>query len=283
VTLTYLSKYATVVLNASGNGNAVLTPDTGQYWLPTLAHVGTASTALPTAGCSLHIGAPGALDFTTQIDYTFAGVSDTTGLVCSHVVFPGQAITAQFLGGNPGDTALLEIVGTSSDVPPTIGISPAFPGTEFSGSEHTTTIAGQPISVTVTNTPTVDIGGQPISVAETNKQLYANQPPMPFDSTLAIGGILHLLPATTGRTYYLHTIRLEASMVQNTYAVLQDTAATVIARILSQLIAAPATGFMPVLGLNHFNGAPLTAGLGLDLVNDSTAIERYVGYVTYSY
>jgi hypothetical protein len=321
VTLSYLSKYASVVLNASGNGNAVLGPDTGQYWLPTLAHIGTASTLLPTAGCALHIGTPQVLDYTTQIDYSFAGVSDTTGLVSSHVVFPGQVITAQFLGGNPGDTAILVITGVSSDVPPTIGIEPAFPGTHFSGAEGLVAIAGQPIAVTVTGTPTVDIGGQPINVTATisgtptvdiggqpvsvtatisgtptvdiggqpievteqSKQMFANQTPIYINENLAAAASFTVIAATAGTTLYLHDMSITG--VNNgtmTSCKVQDTNSTLIDIFFQQVAGTPANAAIPNTPVHTYHGAPLAAGAGLEIVNGAGSSQQFVGYLTYS-
>jgi hypothetical protein len=303
VTLSYLSKYASVVLDASGNGNAVLGPDTGQYWLPTLAHVGTASTLLPTAGCALHIGAPQVLDYTTQIDYSFAGVSDTTGLVSSHVVFPGQVITAQFLGGNPGDSAILVITGISSDVPPTIGIEPAFPGTHFSGSEGLVAIAGQPIAVTVTGTPTVDIGsqpisvtatisgtptvdigGQPIGVSEQSKQMFANQTPIFINQIIAASGSFTVIPAASGVTLYMHAMSITG--VNNgtmTSCKVADTTGAVFDSFFQQVVGTPANAAIPNPPTHVYCGAPLATGVGLEIINgDSAASQQFVGYVAYS-
>lgn len=282
MTLSYLAKVTTCVLDSNGNGTAKIGPDASQYWLPTLVHVGTASTLSPVAACSLHIGIPGALDFTTQIDFTFAGISDTTGLVSSHVINPGIVITAQFLGGNPGDTALLQVWGVSSDVPAAIGITPAFPGTAFSGSGKSVNINGLPIPVT--------ISGQPISVdiaAPDPRALYAAHVAGFMGATIGAAGTLNLVPATAGRQYYLHALNLFVDPLTNSATTIQvQTTGASLLDAYRQAFwnsGASADVVVPPNPQHDYKGYAVTSGLGVQLVNSSGAAVNVYGSLYYNF
>lgn len=277
VTLDYLAVQATVTFDGTGSGKAVLAPGAGQFWLPTIAHVGTATLTGNGANCSLHVGAQGIINYTTQVDFTFSGVSDSSSIVSGMVVSPGESITAYFNNGTPFDTGFLRVIGVSSSAPPTVGLEPGFPGAKFTGNESTVTIAAQPVSVTVS--------GQPIGVTENSKQMFVNQPPVPFDVTLAASATSVLVAAAVGVQLFVHTLRVEnASPASPFYPQLQDTSGTTLANpaFNSESGTIPAGEWTPVNGYNDFKGAPVTSGLGIQLKNNGIASSRFIGYLTYS-
>lgn len=265
MTLSYFDKSSEVQLNGSGFGVALLKPDVGQYWLPTFVHVGTSTFA---GSASVHIGGIGVYDFTTQVDFTFAGGNDTTAACSGMIVSPGMSIAAQFSGGTANDTALMRVVGVSSDVPPTIGIDPGIPGHKFSGVESTVLIAGQPIGVN-----------------ETNKQLFANQSPVGYAITLAAGVSTTLVPATAGKTVFLHGWDLSLDTGGNTApmtATLQDTNGSLICDKRIEWQGTPTAAYIPPQSYIDFKGAPLSSGVGVVLKNNGTVQMAFFGTLLYS-
>lgn len=295
MSLSYFDLTKEVTLAPGGFGVATLKPDVGQYWLPTFVHV---STATFNGSCSVHIGGIGVVDYTTMVDETSAGGNDTTAACSGMIVSPGMGISANFFGGTSNDTALIRVVGVSSDVPPTLGIEPGIPGHKFSGVSSTVFIANQPINVDVTNTPavtisgtpavsisgtpTVDIGGQPISVTEANKQMFANQAPVPFDVTIAAGSTAVILAASAGTQRYLHTMRIEPAASAGMNCQLEDTSGTALARFFQQNVGTPTTETLPAYGLVDFKGAPLASGVGVQLHNEVGSSQTFAGFLTYS-
>jgi len=121
------------VLDQFGNATLIVKPDTGQFWLPTITHVGNRSGMQ--MRCGLHSGGvAAATDPTTLKDFTFQGYDDTSSILSGTVISYGEAISAQFQAGTPGDVVFLEVVGLSSDLPPPLGILPSVPGARFVGS-----------------------------------------------------------------------------------------------------------------------------------------------------
>jgi hypothetical protein len=285
MTLSYFDKSAEVELNSSGYGIAVLKPDTGQYWLPTFVHVGTSTF---NGSCSVHIGGPGVVDYTTQIDETGSGGNDTTAACSGMIVPPGNVISAQFFGGSANDTALMRVVGVSSDIPPTIGIEPGIPGHKFSGTSSTVYIANQPISVNISNTPTVDIGAQPINTNDTvtsitDKRQYPNNYVF-VNSTIAAGSSVVIVPATVGVTINLHTVSLSinATAQANQSVRLQTTVPNTIIPYVLTFVGTAGSGWDPVLPPIDMKGLPLSSGVGLEIANLGSASVNVSGVVTYS-
>lgn len=141
---TYLYQPASVQLDNFGNGTCRVSPPVGQYWHPTLVKVSTVlqgSTTRPY--CAVYQGANGVLSGNTFVDDTQQGDNDTTSMVSGTVTQYGEAITAKWTGGNPGDTATLVVLGVSTDVPPSSGSNsqPSVPGAHFSG--HATAASTQ--------------------------------------------------------------------------------------------------------------------------------------------
>lgn len=281
ITLDYLAVQATCTLDNTGSGKAVLSPGAGQFWLPTIAHVGTASTKSPTASCSLHVGATGITDYTTQVDFTFSGVSDSSTIVSGMIVSSGESVTAFFLNGKPGDTGYIRMIGVSSSAAPTIGIEPGFPGAKFTGNESTVTIAGQPVNVNISNVPDVLAFFQGVA----NQQLVANQVPLGINGiNIAAGASSVLLPATVGRTYYLHGLLLDMNS-NNTGGglLLEDTSGTVFVNNEIILIGAPTAFQVPPRPYIDLKGAPVASGLGVQLTAPASNTHTIAAYGTLLY
>lgn len=133
----YLNKSVSVVLDANGNGTALLKPDVGQWWAPKFIRVSTLNQVTPVAYCATYHGAVTIKNQTTFLDDTFLGNGDTSSIVSGTVVQYGEAITAVWTGGNAGDTAVLTIYGVTLNVPPSVGEMPSVPGTHFAGKPST--------------------------------------------------------------------------------------------------------------------------------------------------
>lgn len=147
MTLTYLSQTKSAVIDASGNAFILFKPDTGQFWVPTLAQTSvqrnTASTTFTQNGrytqCTLHSGSvaaltPATISQSTVKDFTSFGNGDTSSILSGTVVSWGEGILFRYSAGLSGDIAVASIIGISSDEPPTIGIVPEIPGSRFTGS-----------------------------------------------------------------------------------------------------------------------------------------------------
>lgn len=138
MTETFLSQQGTVVLDSNGEGTILFKPDTGQFWSIHLAHTSIRSNNL--TQCDLHMGGLAALqqsllDPTTIRDATILGNNDTSSILSGDIVFPGNGIAFHYTGGFPGDVAFATIIGTSYDIPPTLGAYPDIPGARFVGSQ----------------------------------------------------------------------------------------------------------------------------------------------------
>lgn len=131
----YLYKVATATAAANGVATVILKPDVGQYWNLRYARVsipnqGAVSTTGPYSNsqaetyCELFLGNTSVT--TTNgvlIDSTRRGLGDTSGLISGTVLQFGDTIVAEWINASPGDTCMLEIVGMSSDTPPSLGDS----------------------------------------------------------------------------------------------------------------------------------------------------------------
>lgn len=152
----YLVKTGSVQLDSKGNGVLTIKPDVGQYWLPSMLRVSTINQAFPRAYCAIYHGGVGsaAVAATGFVDDTYTGNGDTTSMVSGLVVEYGEGITAQFIGGNPNDTATVTILGTSMSAPPGIGDMPPPAGSHFSGKVEGSNVGGmisRPLSTIAAN------------------------------------------------------------------------------------------------------------------------------------
>jgi hypothetical protein len=133
----YLNKTASTVLDANGNGSILLKPDVGQYWAPNFVRISTAKQVPPFPHCTIYHGAS-LTDQTTgpanYVDDTNLGNSDASSIIAGTTVQFGEAIYAKWTGGQPLDTAILTVYGTTADTPPSSGEAvPTTPGTHFAG------------------------------------------------------------------------------------------------------------------------------------------------------
>jgi hypothetical protein len=254
MTLSYLYKPSNIQLDSSGSGVAEVGPDANQFWLPTSIHVGTKNPQFPTANCGLYVGAIGVLDYTTLIDYTFAGNNDTSSIIVGQIVENGQTISAQFLGGNPGDSAFMYVVGISSDVPPPQGILPGYAGARFSN-------LGVP---------------QPYQ--------YANRLIQKIDTgNLANNATFNILPGGQGRAYRLFDLYIESFSEPNDGTFQLFTLGTVIAISPKKIVGTPTNIYSSLRPVFHFSGAPLPVNQDLTIQNVCGVTNRFVGYIAYSY
>lgn len=258
MTTTYLDSTKSVALDGIGQGVISFTPDTGQWWLPTLVHVGTKTPSGNIPQVGLHSGElAGKTEVTSLKDYTFSGNNDTSTILSGSIVFPNTAIVVHFIGGNPGDHAFATVIGLSSDIAPTIGIEPTIPGARFTG-------AG-------------------MFVASGLAAWRANKTPIGFfRGPLAVNATGNLLPAVAGRQYYLHGAIVVPS---NGFAAwsLQDTNNSDIGIYSDHQAGAPANVAVPTLPAVEWHGSPLPTGTGLQIKNLSGGLMSFSGHVTYGY
>lgn len=309
MTLSYLNSQASAVADSFGNATASLQVQSGQYWLPTIVHVGTkfqggVNGAYPLA--RLFLGASGTPQTTDAIDFTYNATNDSTGILSGVMINPGQQLTVQWFGCLPGDEVFFNVIGVSSDAPAPVGGTPAVPGTRFAYcapvmAAFTKALAGFDsalyvaqnsgdswnVNATISGTPTVTISGQPISVnvaSPSLAQLVANQPPLYINTTLAASAVDVLLPATPGRTYYLHSLLVnDAGVGAQMSAKLQDTNGTNYVFPFKGVGGTPTNFVDPPMPALPLNGAPLPTGLGVQLMNGGTGSQQFVGYLTYSF
>jgi hypothetical protein len=106
------AQYATVTLNGSGNGTAVLGPQrVREHWQVNGVGVSVA-TAVNQAKCSIYIGtSPTANNFLGQ---TATGSSGDTCGAAGMDIQPGQSVFAVWTGGDAGQIATMAVFGTYS-------------------------------------------------------------------------------------------------------------------------------------------------------------------------
>jgi hypothetical protein len=138
-TLTYLTLTTAAQIASDGTATLTLAPDTGQFWAPSVIRVSTRQTPQNTPNisssyCSLRLGPETAIDATSYLDDTYLGSGDSSSVISGTVVIRGTAIIAQWTNAAPGDTAVLEVFGRTSDTLPELQevLSP-IPGARFSG------------------------------------------------------------------------------------------------------------------------------------------------------
>ena len=155
-----------------------------------------------------------------------------------------------------------------------------------SGGSQDVTVVNSALPVTqsgVWNVNASEAGTWNVNATEVNKQMFANQEPVPFDVTVAAGATSVLLTASGGVQYFLHNVRMEFIGTSATnYAQLQDTGGTTIANLLSTQVGTAANQFQPPFGDTQFHGAPLPLGLGLQVKNNGSSSLRMIGTVSYS-
>lgn len=143
-----LSAINTTQLDANGNGTCTVRPDVGQYWAPMVVRVSTNIKLTPVPACTIYHGPTAANAIATAyIDDTALGSQDTSSIIAGVSVQYGEAITAVWTGGTPGDVAILIVNGVTLTTPPSVGQIPQVPGTHFAGklsTEITRTLARVP-------------------------------------------------------------------------------------------------------------------------------------------
>lgn len=143
---TYLVKTVSTVAKASGDAFALLKPDVGQFWAPSIIRVSTGKTpqntpVIPPGGtninasyCAVFHGATNQANSSTFLDDTSLGSGDSSSIVAGTIVLYGESIMAQWTNVTAGDVCLLTIYGRSSDNLPALQqeLSP-IPGARFTG------------------------------------------------------------------------------------------------------------------------------------------------------
>src|SRR5437016_12696495 len=133
----YLSVIQSVTANNNGTALATLKPAVGQYWTPRFARVSIDTASSPAAAltpggtshlssaltfCQLYIGnTSNPSSIGAIVDVTVNGIADTTGIISGNTLQFGQTISALWLGLAAGTQCTLEIIGMSSDTPPSLG------------------------------------------------------------------------------------------------------------------------------------------------------------------
>lgn len=172
--ITYLTATASTTLDSTGQGVAVVRPDTGQYWYPRMVRVSTVSQVGPFPYCAVYQGAPTVLDPTSLIDDTFVGNIDTSTIIAGTRTQFGQAISARWQYGNPGDTAVITVYGIVSDTPILSDTSIVdTPGTHFTGraNVNVSLIPLQSVVIPAGSNvtfPTVYVGNTPFALLSLN-------------------------------------------------------------------------------------------------------------------
>lgn len=107
-----LDTYATVVLNASGNGTVILTPDAFRMWVVTALNVRTsqAPTVSPVPQCTVYLGMVGDGNIICQ---TWNGSRASASGTPIHVQ-PSQPLIVTWENGVPGTSATASIYGSMS-------------------------------------------------------------------------------------------------------------------------------------------------------------------------
>jgi hypothetical protein len=105
-----LDVYASVTLDASGNGIASVGPSiVREHWNPTNVAV-SASTAVKDAQCNVYLGTS---PLASQLVLTTAtGSSGDSSSASGIDMQPGQLLIAKWIGGDVGATATLHVNGT---------------------------------------------------------------------------------------------------------------------------------------------------------------------------
>lgn len=143
MSVTYLDQIASVSFDATGAGTATLSIPVGSFWIPRFARVTTNIQTSPVAHCTVYDGAVTVTSVGTYVDDTSLGNSDSTSALAGGIAKWGEAITAVFTGGNPGDTGFLNVVGLYTDNLPEALQYLETPGTRFAGHQPTEIITRQ--------------------------------------------------------------------------------------------------------------------------------------------
>lgn len=139
MTMTYLQQTLSAIVAADGTATIQLRPAVGQFWAPSVVRVASRVTPQNTQNanasyCAIFHGSVPAIDPTSFLDDTYLGSGDSSSVIAGTIVSYGEAITAQWMNGLPGDTVILSLYGRSSNdlVELQDRISP-IPGAKFSG------------------------------------------------------------------------------------------------------------------------------------------------------
>lgn len=96
-----------VTLDATGSGQASVTPLLGQHWVPTVASIHV-DTAVLMPECRLYIGSVSPENF---VDGTYTGALNSTDAVKDYEISQGQRIIAVWVHGDVGAEATLTVRG----------------------------------------------------------------------------------------------------------------------------------------------------------------------------
>jgi len=108
-----LSKSASVVLDANGNGTAELGPAApGETWLPASCSI-TCGGSIPTTGTpTLYLYAGNGISSGTFIDSTYNVTGASSSMIAGKSLYPGQQVFAVWTDGPAGQTATLAVNGS---------------------------------------------------------------------------------------------------------------------------------------------------------------------------
>src|SRR5258708_515197 len=132
----YLHQTTSVQFDGNGNGAVALRPSVGQYWAPTFVRISTQNQNPPFPHCTIYQGAISGSTAgpSSYVEDASVGNGDGSSIISGTVVQFGEAVLAKWTGGNPGDTGIITIYGTSCDTPTAVSDNlPTTPGTHFIG------------------------------------------------------------------------------------------------------------------------------------------------------
>lgn len=143
----FLDKIGSVQADGVSAPTVTLKPDVGQFWTPRFVRVSMDPNTFPrnnqsplpqglslgTVPCQLYLGNTSVP--TTQgslLDVTGNGFADVSGVISGYTLQYGETISAVWIGVAAGTQCTMEVVGMSSDSPPSFGDStPLMMGPSF--------------------------------------------------------------------------------------------------------------------------------------------------------
>lgn len=135
----YLVRTGSAVIKADGTATVKLAPAVSEFWTVVLVRVSASEQPQSTflisyPYCAVYQGPVGVISPATFLDDTTLGSGDSTSIISGTVTLYGEAITASWSQGIPGDTVTLTVYGRSwSNLPDIQSQMAPVPGARFAG------------------------------------------------------------------------------------------------------------------------------------------------------